>query len=74
MWTLFYLISPDNEKWVTSNFRTRLAQALKKMRKMVSGRMHVSHFFLPAMDIMADVPRHEREFLYIMFYIAGEIF
>nr|KAG5700645.1 hypothetical protein BaRGS_015475 [Batillaria attramentaria] len=52
----------------------RLHLALNQMLKMVSGRTHVHHFFIPDMDIMGEVPRDEREFLYIMFSIAQKLF
>ena len=74
MWTEFYLTCPGNEKWVTANFRTRLIHALEQMKKMVSGRARVPHFFLPHVDIMAEVPVCERQFLYTMFHIAKELF
>ena len=74
MWTESYVTCPGNEKWATASFRTRLIHALTQMKKMVAGEMHVPHFFLPKMDIMAEVPQHEREFLYIMCHIAREIF
>ena len=74
LWTEFYVTCPENEKWLTACFRSRLIHALFEMKKMLSGRMRVEHFFLPDLDIMAEVPRHEREFLYIMFCIAEKLF
>ncbi|KAK7109013.1 hypothetical protein V1264_013131 [Littorina saxatilis] len=54
--------------------RTRLIQALGNLKKMVSGQKQVDHFFVPNLNIMAEVPREEREFLYIMFHIISKLF
>ena len=74
LWTEFYLTPDDKGRWATSEFRPRLMEALMKLKEMVAGRMLVSHFFIPDVDIMAEVPKREREFLYIMFFIVREIF
>ncbi|KAK7109018.1 uncharacterized protein [Littorina saxatilis] len=74
LWTEMYVIPIDDDKWTVPMARTRLIQALDHLKKMVSGRMHVPHFFLPGLDIMAEVPREEREFLYIMFHIILKLF
>ena len=74
MWTEFYVTCPGNEKWLTARFRSRLMHALIQMKNMLSGKMRVEHFFLPDLDIMDEVPRHEREFLYIMFCISQRLF
>ena len=74
LWHQFYVLCPGAEKWQRSCARTRLMHALDQLKKMLTGRMRVDHFFVPGMDIMAEVPQHEREFLYIMFTIAEKLF
>ncbi|XP_076435631.1 uncharacterized protein LOC143275429 isoform X2 [Babylonia areolata] len=74
MWTEFYVTSPGNALWGTNCKRRRLIHCLIQLKKMISGRMRVPHFFVPSLDIMAEVPLPEREFLYILFHIAKELF
>ncbi|KAL8595598.1 hypothetical protein ACOMHN_025635 [Nucella lapillus] len=74
LWTEFYVTCPGTEQWGMSSRRTCLIRSLLQLKKMVSGQMRVTHFFVPGMEIMAEVSQREREFLYIMFHIAKEIF
>nr|KAG5700644.1 hypothetical protein BaRGS_015474 [Batillaria attramentaria] len=60
--------------WANENRRGRLQDALVHMKDMLAGDLHVEHFFVPDLDIMKDVPRQEREFLYILFSIAKDLF
>lgn len=45
-----------------------------ELQKMLSGTKRVYHFFIPDLDIMEEVPKEEREFLFIMFKIVEVLF
>lgn len=73
LWTKFYDLNRGNEKWSKDRLQHRLRDMLIQLRKMVSLEIRVNHFFIPNMDIMANVLKEEREFLYIMFIIAEDL-
>lgn len=73
MWTEYFK-HHDSGYWAQKSRRGRLQDALFDLLELLSGNLHLQHFFVPDLDIMKDVPRDEREYLYTLFYIAKEMF
>lgn len=73
-WDYFYVRLPEDVDWERSKWRTRLQETFRNLRKMLTGEKQVEHFFVPGLNTMENVPIEEREFLYIIFYIAEKIF